>query len=136
MKLLIVDDEEQVRNFFVQLASAKGCDDIDCATSSEEALTKVIRKSYDLITLDIRMSGLSGLEILSMVRNMCPHAIIAVVSGFISEEITQEVSECVDVFLDKPVTPETFLGLFERVQRISEAIAEIRDLSAIPVVMR
>ena len=136
MRLLIVDDEQQVRDFFEQLARSRGCVDIDCATSSEEALTKVIRKSYDFITLDIRMSGLSGLEILSMGRNMCPHAIIAVVSGYIAEEMTQEVSDCVDLFLHKPVSPETFGDLVDKVQRISSTMAEIRAVSAVPITVR
>jgi hypothetical protein len=50
--------------------------------------------------------------------------------------MTQEVSECVDIFLHKPVAPATFSELIAKAQRISATIAEICDLSAIPVVVR
>lgn len=82
------------------------------------------------------MSGLSGLEIIAMVRNMCPPAIIAVISGYIDAEMPQDVGGCVDLFLDKPVAPETFMALLDKVERICEAMDEIQSLSTIPVAKR
>jgi CheY-like chemotaxis protein len=56
MRVLIVDDEPTVLDFFSQAARAKGVENVDTASTGEEALTKVIGQNYDLITLDIRMS--------------------------------------------------------------------------------
>ena len=55
-------------------------------------MTQVLRSVYDVITVDIQMPGASGLEIIAMLRNMCPHAIIAVVSGFLPETMSEDIS--------------------------------------------
>ncbi len=128
MRVLIVDDEETVVDFFSQAAMAKGVADIDTAFSGEEALGLIIQKTYDLITLDIRMPGLSGLEILSPLRNMCPHAIIAVISGNIPEDLSEDLAGCADLIIHKPIRLETFNELLDGASRISQTMEEIREL--------
>ena len=132
MKILLIDDEEVITNYFTQLANSRGIEDIDTAGSGEEALTYVMRKNYDLITLDIRMPGVSGLEIIAMLRNMCPHAIIAVISGYIPDEIDAEVADCVDVLIDKPVNIETFNKLLSCTGQICQTMETIRSLGLVP----
>ena len=132
MKLLIVDDEKIVSDFFVQLAKLRGYTDIDAVASGEEALTRVIRHNYNLITLDIQMPGVSGLEIIAMLRNMCPHAVIAIISGFIPEEISTEIAGCADVIIPKPVNIETFHKLLDSAAQIEEAIAQLPSLGIDP----
>ena len=136
MKILIVDDDPTVVDFFSQVATFEGHEDIDVAPSGEEALTQVVRTDYDLITLDVRMPGAIGLEILSLLRNLCPHAIIAIVSGHIPDEISSEVAGCADVMIDKPVSVETFVKLLRSTVRICEAREEILLLGSAPIVVR
>ena len=133
MKILIVDDDSEVVAFFSQVADIKGYTDIDVAFSAEDALTQVIRETYDLITLDILMPGASGLEILTLLRNLCPHAVIAIISGHIPEEISPEATGCTDVILDKPVDMETFHRLLESASRVSEAMEQVRLLGNVSV---
>jgi CheY-like chemotaxis protein len=132
VKILIIDDESAITNFFSQLAEINGFSEIDTVGSGEEAMTQVLRKSYDVVTLDIQMPGASGLEIIAMLRNMCPHAIIAVISGFIPEEISDEVAGCIDVMIPKPVSVQTFTTLLQKAQQIQGAMDEIRSLGKTP----
>ncbi len=136
MKLLIVDDEENIVAFFSALARGHGQVDIDTAGSGEEALTRVLRQTYDLITLDIHMPGASGLEIIAMLRNMNPHAIIALVSGYLPEDISSEVANCADVLLPKPVSVTTFNQLLASAGQISQIIEQIRLLGTAPAALR
>lgn len=136
MKILIADDEEAVASYFSQLAQIRGVEEIDTVGSGEDAMTQVIRKNYDLITLDIRMPGASGLEIIAMLRNMCPHAIIAVISGFIPEDISSEVAGCIDVLIPKPVSVDTFNQLMDNVDKIYQAMNNIRTLGIAPTTVR
>ena len=128
MRILIIDDEMGITQFFSRAAVLRGFDEVETAATGEEALACVMRKRYDLITLDIRMPGLSGLEVIAMLRNLNPHAIIAVVSGFIPEEISPDVASCIDVLLPKPVSMETFNELIDGASAISATISSIRDL--------
>ena len=136
MKILIVDDEPTITHYFSQLAEIRGFEEIDSAGSGEEAMTQVIRKNYDIITLDLQMPGASGLEIIAMLRDMCPHAIIAVISGFIPEEISTDVAGCVDVMIPKPVNIETFNKLLTNAEKIHKAMNEIRSLGVVPSTVR
>lgn len=95
-----------------------------------------LRSNFDLITLDVRMPGVSGLEIIGVVRNMNPHAVIAVISGFIPEEIPEEVMSCVDVMLPKPVSVETFNALLDGALQLAETMEGIRLMGEPAAVIR
>ena len=82
------------------------------------------------------MPGVSGLEIIAMLRNMCPHAIISVISGYIPDEISSEVAGCIDVMIDKPVPIDTFNQLLDCVEQICATMEKIRVLSRTPVAAR
>ncbi len=132
MRILIVDDEQTITNYFSQLAEINEFDEIDIAGSGEDAMTQVLRKTYDVITLDIQMPGASGLEIIAMLRNMCPHAIIAVISGFLPDQLSEEIAGCVDVLISKPVNVQTFTTLLNKAKQIHSAMDEIRSLGVAP----
>ncbi len=133
MRVLIVDDEPTVLDFFSQAARAKGVENVDTASTGEEALAKVIGQTYDLITLDIRMPGASGLEILSPIRNMCPHAIIAVISGHIPDDFTNEMAGCADLLMHKPVNLVNFNKLMDGALKIAETLDSIKTLNEVDV---
>ena len=134
MKILLIDDEAEVIRFFSLVAQSRGYTDIDTVSSGEEALEQVRHKSYDLITLDIQMPGLSGLEVVAELREMCPHAIIPIISGYIPEEISSEVAGCVDVFIDKPVSTDSFALLLDAADRICNAMCKIRSLRSFSLI--
>lgn len=136
MKILIIDDERGIIEFFSGLARAREYEEVDTAGSGEEGLTLATLKTYDLITLDIHMPGACGLEIVAMLRNMNPHAVIAVISGHISEPISSEEASCIDTMISKPVSMETFDRFLQHARRICENLEEIRLLGQFPQVIR
>lgn len=133
LKVLIVDDEPVVVDFLRQVASLEGDCEIETANSGEEALTKVVQNLYDLITLDIQMPGASGLEILSLLRNMCPHAVIAIISGHVGESELPDIAGCADVIIQKPVSLERFTKLLGSARQIVSHMQTIQTLGDIPV---
>ena len=132
MKILIVDDDPVVSDFLSQACNARGYSDIDLASSGEEALGQVLRERYDLITLDIRMPGVSGLEILSPVRDMSPHAVIAVISGYIPAEAGVDFAGCADLVLRKPVELAIFNKVLGSAATISKTMAELTEIDEGP----
>ncbi len=67
MKALVVDDDQDVRDFLSDSIRTLGADLVEVAESGEEALARAIQTRFDLVTLDIKMSGVSGIDILSVV---------------------------------------------------------------------
>jgi DNA-binding response OmpR family regulator len=67
--ILVVDDEESIRFLYREELEEEGYRVITAA-DGEEALRKVRRDKPDLITLDIRMPGMDGIEVLHRIREM------------------------------------------------------------------
>ena len=130
MNILVVDDEERISDFLVKLAHKEGYTEVDTVPTATEAVTQVMRQEYDLITVDLKMPDASGLEIISTLRNMCPHAIIVVISGFLPEAVSAEVASCVDLMMSKPVHVDALKRLFKAADQISHILDEIQTLGS------
>lgn len=133
MKILVVDDEEAVVEFLRGAAKACGIKQVDTAASGEEALGQVIHTHYDAITVDIKLPGASGLEIVSILRNMCPHAVIAVISGHVPQQIDGAVLEAIDALICKPVRLNVVAALFAEAAAIAAARERLRAMSSFPI---
>ena len=122
MKVLIVDDDPDVRTFLSDGVKAMGATVIHSAESGEEALAKAIQTRYDLVTLDIKMSGVSGIDILSVIRGMMPWSVIAIVSGY-TEEVPEMALDHTDLVLAKPVR----LDILEKLVKWTVELVEKRE---------
>ncbi len=129
MNILIVEDDRDMSELLKRLAAGKGIQDIDTAATGEEALGHALNCRYDLMTVDIKLPGVSGLDILSLLRSTNPHAVIVVLSGFIPDEIDPQTVAAADVILHKPIPMELFEHLVEGAARISAARRDLEALS-------
>jgi CheY-like chemotaxis protein len=68
-KILVVDDEEAIRLLYKEEFTEAGYD-VDVAQDGAEALRKLQQARPDLMTIDLRMPGMDGIELLSQVRAM------------------------------------------------------------------
>jgi diguanylate cyclase (GGDEF)-like protein len=77
--ILIVDDEPAVRDVLVELLG----ETYECraASSAEEALNLLLAEEFDLVLSDIRMGGISGLEMVPRVTDVAPDTVVVMISG-------------------------------------------------------
>ncbi|MCU0561711.1 MAG: response regulator [Desulfobacterales bacterium] len=68
-KLLLVDDEERLRGNLSKLLTTRGYEVADVGTG-EEALEHIKAHAVDVVVLDIRMPGLSGIETLAEIQKL------------------------------------------------------------------
>ena len=66
-KILVVDDEENIRFLYKEELEEEGFM-VELAKNGEEALEKLPLFKPDLITLDIKMPGMGGIETLKRIR--------------------------------------------------------------------
>ncbi len=66
-KILVVDDEEAIRSLYKMELEDAGYQ-VETADSGSQALKKMETFQPDLVTLDIKMPGMSGLEVLAEIR--------------------------------------------------------------------
>jgi CheY-like chemotaxis protein len=101
MNILIVDDEEVVRDSFKKVLGIFG-HNTDTAASVEEAIKLLEKPTYNFIFVDYNMPGKSGLELLKHIKEKCPLAKTAMLTGYpmMKEEIAKFAG--VDEYLQKP----------------------------------
>jgi DNA-binding response OmpR family regulator len=105
-KLLIVDDEVDVREFAKNFFRKRGVTVFTAATG-EEALQAIAAEPPDLVLLDIRMDGLSGMDALRSIRQQGNTVRIIMISGVEDDGIVQEaLSLGVAGFVHKPLVLE------------------------------
>jgi diguanylate cyclase (GGDEF)-like protein/PAS domain S-box-containing protein len=105
--LLLVDDETNVLNALNRVLRRDGYR-ILSATSAEDALDILAREEVSVILSDQRMPGMSGTELLSKVKDMHPHTVRMVLSGYTDlGVVTEAINQgAIYKFLTKPWNDE------------------------------
>jgi CheY-like chemotaxis protein len=92
IRLLVVDDEENIRILFKEELEDEGYI-VDVAASGEEAIEKIKENHFDLIILDIKMPGMDGITVLNKIKNMNKEQPVVLCSAY--GELRQDFSSWV-----------------------------------------
>jgi DNA-binding response OmpR family regulator len=102
-RVLIVDDEPQIGEFLSEFLSEKGYE-VFYAESGEEGLTYIKRVRPHLVLLDVRMSGMGGLETLRIAKEIDPRIGVIMVTSLHEEEVGREALKLGAVdYITKPI---------------------------------
>jgi CheY-like chemotaxis protein len=105
-KVLVVDDDPAVRKSIDRVLSSKGYAVIT-AENGEEAMRKLKEGKYDVVYTDIRMPGMSGLEVAEQVKARKPWTPVVIITGYGSDAAEARAKAAgVTSFLHKPLSPE------------------------------
>ena len=114
-KILIVDDEPIMRESLAGWLERDG-HGIETASSGEEALEKFKNAHYDILLVDIKMEGISGLEVLRHVKDSDPHVAVVMITayGSIATAIEAMKNGAKDYLL-KPFDPNELGIIIEKI---------------------
>lgn len=87
--ILVVDDESAIRYSITKTLQRVGYQ-VESAASGEEALQMMGQQRYDVVLTDIRMPGISGVELLAQVKEQAPDAIVILLTGYASLDTAVE----------------------------------------------
>ena len=114
MKILLIDDDEWIRDSLALFMEAEGCHLKTCE-SAEEALEALNQQAYDIIIADYRLPGMNGLEFLKKAASFCPRVIRILITAYSSEGIASEASRVgIQDFIEKPFTTQTIEASLSR----------------------
>jgi CheY-like chemotaxis protein len=104
-RTLIVDDQMDIRRLLRESLRLLGLDmEIVDVPSGEEAMLVIARQRFDLLISDVRLAGMSGLELVRKVRKRNPGLKVILVTGLTDNEVRQQVSASgAEAFFFKPV---------------------------------
>ncbi|MBU2559377.1 response regulator [archaeon] len=101
-KILVVDDDEQLREDVVEMLERDGYEVTDAGTG-EEALEKLKKESVDIILTDLMMPGIDGMEVLRQSKKLKPAVRVIMVTGFGTiENAVEAMREGASDYISKP----------------------------------
>jgi len=110
-RILVVDDELTVCKSIRKVLVREDCE-VDMVLSGEEALRKEADEPYDVMIVDLMMPGLSGMDLLKMLKARNPKARIIMVTGYPTMKNTLQAMQLGAMdFLPKPFLPTTLRNL-------------------------
>jgi DNA-binding NtrC family response regulator len=115
-RILVVDDELIMRESLSGWLKRDG-HEVETAASGEEALDKIKEVRFDILLVDIKMEGMSGLDVLKRVKDDDPDVAIVMITAFgsISTAIEAIKNGAFDYLL-KPFDPHELGVLIEKIQ--------------------
>ena len=115
LKILVVDDNVHMRKLVITILQAFGVVQISEADSGDRAWTALREANPDVVVLDWVMEGMSGIELVKMIRSnpSCPNPFVPVImlTGHTSAEHVLEARDAgINEFIAKPVSVKTMMS--------------------------
>ena len=132
--VLVVDDEEGVRQSFQRLLESRFR--VLTAENGERAIELVQHEDPDVVTLDLNMPGLSGVETLTGIRKLSPDLAVIIVTGVGSYEAAVEALRLRAFdFIGKPWDSHHVLATIERAERSRRTLLDTVARDEVQVVV-
>ncbi|HEX8186269.1 MAG TPA: response regulator [Blastocatellia bacterium] len=114
INILVIDDEPIVADALMIVLSDSGYE-VVIAMTGRDGLEKINRQRFDVTITDLCLPDMSGLEVLSSIRDKDPGSLIIVITALCSPDIVaQSVSRGAIDVLSKPFFPSDVLGLLAK----------------------
>lgn len=129
-KILVVEDNTKIRANLIFQLEEEGYQ-VQGLPSAEEALEAIEASSPDLLLLDVRLDGMSGVDLVRKLsdRNSLPPTIIVSGEASISETV-EALKFGVYDFIEKPVSQERLLQSVKNCLEVNKLREHIKDLKA------
>ncbi len=113
-RIVIVEDEPLIRMLIHQILTRAGLLVVGHANSAEEGIPLILRERPDLVTMDITLGGMDGIEATRRVTAVCPTRVV-MMSAY-SREFCQHLAFGAGAcgYIVKPFTTGTVIGELER----------------------
>lgn len=116
-RVLIVDDAIDLGRLLQDALKTVYPDlPITVVPSAEEAVLESTRFTIDLLVTDVRLPGMSGLELIRKIRVRQPNVKVILMTGLAPEDrlLKQKDEVAPDIFIRKPIIPGVFLDAVEQ----------------------
>ena len=105
-RILIIDDEDSIRDYLSMMLEREGYE-VSASENGKKALKLNTKKAYDVVITDIQLPGMTGLEILTALRESDPELPVIIITGHASQESAIEALNMgAFYYLLKPVSNE------------------------------
>lgn len=132
-KILIVDDDIQLRKSFARLLSIEGYW-VESVSNAEDALDYLANSKIDLVILDYKLPKMDGLSCLKVIRRLYPELPVIIMTAYGTSHTAIEAMKigAFDYVL-KPFEIDEFLFLIKRAVKRVESKEKIKTVDSLPI---
>lgn len=114
MRLLLIDDDEWVRDSLRLFFESEGCQIVTLETA-EEGLNATMSRNFDLIIVDYRLPGMDGIEFIKHLPANQAGTLKVLITAYGSEDLFLEAKQSgFNEFVPKPFTTEIIADTLKR----------------------
>jgi two-component system, OmpR family, phosphate regulon sensor histidine kinase PhoR len=126
-KILVVDDEKMIREGCREVLTLEGFE-VVLAENGEQGLDMIEKVHFDVVLLDLMMSGISGFDVLSHIKALHPDTSIIVITGYATVEHSIEAMKngAFD-FIPKPFSPDQLRVVVSKAIEHTGALKDIAN---------
>lgn len=136
-RVLLVDDEESlVWSLGSRLGKCRPQYSVVTANEGESALIELGREAVDLLVVDVRMPGMSGIDLVLAARSITPDLPVVVMTAFKTVDVNRIVGGTCTNFLEKPFEFDVFLDLVDRSLTPSRGFSGAISVQTLPEVVQ
>lgn len=117
MKMLVIEDEEDIREIVCEFLSILKIDH-SVAADGKEAIDVFTQEKFDIVFTDLKLPNINGIEIIKKIRETDNNIFIVACSGFNDEETKSKAFLVgADYYIEKPFT-------FDEISKVLEMAKE------------
>ncbi|MCE5250124.1 sigma-54 dependent transcriptional regulator [bacterium] len=122
--ILIIDDDESIRIGCLQTLTEEGYR-VQAVDNGYKGLELTRKESFDVILLDLKMPGISGIDVLKKLREDDPNSIVIMITGYAKiDSAVQTIKLGAYDYLPKPFTAENLISAVKKAVSYRQQILE------------
>jgi DNA-binding NtrC family response regulator len=119
-RILVVDDDENIRKVLMAILEDKGYN-IEAVGTAREAIKRTEKKFYNLALIDIRLPDMEGIDLLTKIRDTTPRMRKIIITGYPTlQNAVDAVNKGADAYIMKPFDVEKVLSTINEQLRKQE----------------
>lgn len=124
-RIIVVDDEMIVREGVKRVLEATGEMLVEPCASGQLALEKLLDEDFDLVITDLKMPGMSGMEVLQTLKTIYPHIPVVMITGYANVATAVEAMKhgAAD-YIPKPFKPHDLIDKIDSALRTGRSSDE------------
>ena len=129
-RILVVDDEKEIRGFLNRALTRMGGFQVELAESGEEALQKIEKESFDLILTDLKMPKMDGLQLISEIAKSKPETLTMMMTGHGTiDSALEAMKRGASDYLMKPLNLDELMVRIRKVLDEKQRFFRLRDFA-------
>ena len=116
ISILIIDDDQDIGDLFVEILNRNGYQDVRCVTTGEEGRTVLSDEFFNIAMVDLKLPDINGMDLISQLRSISPDTEFIIITGYGTLDTAIKAMQFdVGGYLEKPVSPDKILRTLDEV---------------------